>query len=104
MDAREIVISRGSPCRFLCETGCSLPYGLKPLRCRMYPLIYFNDGTLGVDSRCRLGEEYVACLREGDEDAVSHFIEILGQLSSLPEADLKALGEEASMKCEYVKI
>lgn len=104
MDSREIIISKGSRCEFLGEHGCSLPYGLKPFRCRMYPLIYFSDGTLGVDSGCRLGEEYVRELMAGDVEAKEHFMEILGHLSALPDEDLKALSEESTWKSEYIKI
>jgi Fe-S-cluster containining protein len=39
-------------CTFLGSKGCTLPVGVRPLVCRLYPFEYTEEGIRGVGGRC----------------------------------------------------
>ena len=44
--------SRDGDCLFLAAEGCSLPCDVRPLICRLHPLVYTESGIVGTSDDC----------------------------------------------------
>jgi Fe-S-cluster containining protein len=46
---RRMLVRRDDRCTFLGARGCTLPLGVRPLVCRLYPFAYTEAGLQGID-------------------------------------------------------
>lgn len=91
-DTKEILIPYGASCPFLNYKGCMLG-DMKPFQCRMYPMLFLRDGSLGVDPACTYGEEYMAQLQDTSSDAWQHYDAMKKEASLLTDKEKALLAE-----------
>jgi len=103
MDTRDITVPFASSCRFLNDKGCVLG-GLKPFQCRLYPLLFLYDGSLGVDPACTFSEEYLAQLKIAGSDARLHLDAMKKEASRLTEKEILALADWSRYVCDVVRL
>jgi len=73
-ERRVLKVDSGNTCLFLTETGCRLPYEVRPLVCRLFPFSYNEHGLLAVEDECPVellapGENLLECLEMDTEKA-----------------------------------
>ena len=103
MDTRDITVPFASSCRFLNDKGCVLG-GLKPFQCRLYPLLFLYDGSLGVDPACTFSEEYLAQLKIAGSDARLHLDAMKKEASRLTEKEILALADWSRYVCDVIRL
>jgi Fe-S-cluster containining protein len=103
MDTKDIVVPCGSSCRFLSERGCELA-DIKPFQCRLYPLLYLTDGSLGIDLACTFSGEYLSQLRDPASDARRHFKAVKKEASLLGDDEKRALADWSRYVCDAVTL
>lgn len=103
MDTKDVVIPYGSSCRFLNERGCSLG-DMKPFQCRLYPLLFLSDGSLGVDPACTYSGEYLSQLQDASSDVRRHFEAVKKEASLLSDDEKRLLAEWSRFVCDVVTL
>jgi Fe-S-cluster containining protein len=82
----------GGTCAFLGPQGCTLGE-LRPVHCRLYPLVLMPGGALGIDMDCSCSQEYLSQLSDLQSHAYRHLASSRLEISSLSENDKNALCE-----------
>ncbi len=77
---------------------------MKPFQCRLYPVLFLSDGSLGIDPACTHSGEYISQLRDPASDARRHFNEMKKEMSLLDEAEKLALADWSRYVCDVVKL
>jgi Fe-S-cluster containining protein len=103
LDKNDIVVPCGSSCRFIDESGCTLG-NAKPFQCRLYPLLFLFDGSLGIDPACTYSGEYLSQLPDPQSDARRHFEEMKKEASMLNEKEKLALADWSRFVCDVVDL
>jgi Fe-S-cluster containining protein len=85
-----MVVPPGGTCAFLGPQGCTLDE-LRPLHCRLYPLVLLPGDALGIDMDCHCSQEYLSQLSDLRSDARHHLKRSRQEISSLGENDKNAL-------------
>ena len=49
--------NEGSRCGMLTNTGCILPFKVRPLVCQLHPYMYTEKEILGIDESCPISRE-----------------------------------------------
>lgn len=83
----EILIGAGQCCPFLGDDGCILTGDLRPIHCRLYPLLYVRNGSICIDLSCGFSDEYVIQAGRSGSPAHRHLIEMASELEKLTEKD-----------------
>ncbi|HTY90784.1 MAG TPA: YkgJ family cysteine cluster protein [Methanocella sp.] len=91
-DTKEILVPYGASCPFLNGSGCTLA-DIKPLQCRMYPLLFLRGGSLGVDPACTSSEEYMAQLEDASSEAWQHYDAMRKEAAMLSDKEKALLAE-----------
>lgn len=73
-ERRQLKVREDRSCLFLAETGCALPYEIRPIVCRLFPFTYNEGGILDVERECPTellapGETLMECLGMDQEKA-----------------------------------
>lgn len=100
-DTKEILVQVASSCPFLCDTGCMLG-DIKPFQCRLYPLLFLRDGSLGVDPECTYSEEYLAQLSDPPSEAWQHYAAMKVEAAGLSDREKALLAEWSHFVCDVV--
>ncbi len=103
LDDNEIIVPYSSSCRFINESGCTLG-DTKPFQCRLYPLLFLYDGSLGVDPACTYSGEYLSQLSDPGSDARSHFEAMKKEAKDLTKKEKLALADWSRYVCDVVKL
>ena len=103
MDTRDITVPYASSCRFLSDNGCALGE-MKPFQCRLYPLLFLYDGSLGVDPACTYSGEYISQLDDAHSDARLHLESMKKEASKLSDNEKLALADWSRYVCDVVKL
>jgi len=103
MDTRDITVPYASSCRFLMDNGCALG-NMKPFQCRLYPLLFLNDGSLGVDPACTYSGEYISQLQDPGSDGSLHLSTMKKEASKLSDKEKLALAEWSRYVCDVVTL
>ncbi len=103
MDPKEITVPYAASCRFLGDRGCELG-DLKPFQCRLYPLLFLSDGSLGIDPACAHSGEYLSQLPDPSSDARRHFDSMRREAAVLGEGEKRCLAEWSRYVCDAVTI
>lgn len=91
LDTDDIVIEPGKNCQFLGAEGCRISSSMRPFHCRMYPLLYLPDGSMGIDPGCPHSGEYLRQLKDARSDAIVHFMSMVKELSDLTDQEKEKL-------------
>ena len=100
-DIKEIVVPYASSCPFLNHAGCMLG-DIKPFQCRLFPLLFLRDGSLGVDPACTYSEEYMSQLRDTSSEAWQHYTAMKAEAAQLGEKEKTLLAEWSHYVCDVV--
>jgi Fe-S-cluster containining protein len=103
MDTKEIIVPYAASCRFLSDEGCALG-DMKPFQCRLYPLLFLCDGSLGIDPACTYSGEYLSLLQDPASDACRHLEEMKKEASMLSEDEKRLLAEWSRYVCDVVAL
>lgn len=103
LDKNEIVVPYGSSCRFFNESGCTLG-GTRPFQCRLYPLLFLYEGSLGIDPACTYSGEYLSQLADPLSDARRHFETMKKEASKLSKEEKLALADWSRYVCDVVNL
>ncbi len=103
LDTKDIVVPYGSSCRFLGDMGCTLG-DLKPFQCRLYPILFLSDGSLGIDPACTYSGEYISQLSDPASDARRHFNAMKREASLLGDEEKRALAGWSRYVCDVVSL
>ena len=102
-DIKDIIVPFAANCRFLSVDGCTLG-DIKPFQCRLYPLLFLGDGTLGVDPACTFSGEYISELKDPSSDASRHFDAMKGEASHLGEDEKRSLADWSRFICDIIAL
>jgi Fe-S-cluster containining protein len=103
MDAKDIVVPYGSSCRFLSDMGCTLG-DMKPFQCRLYPILFLSDGSMGIDPACTYSSEYLSQLNDPASEARRHFKAVKKEASLLGDDEKRALADWSRYVCDVVRL
>ncbi len=103
MDTEDITVPYGASCRFLSDKGCALG-DMKPFQCRLYPVLFLSDGSLGIDPACVSSGEYLSQLGDPASDARRHFDSIKKEASLLSDHEKRALADWSRYVCDVIKL
>ncbi len=103
MDTKDIVVPYGSSCRFLSDSGCTLG-DMKPFQCRLYPILFLGDGSLGIDPACASSGEYISQLKDPASDARRHFKAVKKEASLLDDDEKRALADWSRYVCDVITL
>ena len=101
MDRQEILVPVAASCPFLSSSGCTLG-DMKPFQCRLYPLLFLRDGSLGLDPECAYSEEYMAQLQDSASEARDHYAAMKVEASQLGDKEKSLLAEWSRFVCDIV--
>jgi|GEM_PF-4656756 len=100
-DTKDIIVPPFSSCRFLGENGCSLG-DTKPFQCMAYPVLFLDDGSLGIDPACTHSGEYVSQLEDPESDAGRHFQGVKKVAAGLDNDEKRALADWSRFVCDII--
>jgi Fe-S-cluster containining protein len=100
-DTKEILVPYAASCSFLGDGGCTLG-DIKPLQCRMYPILLLKNGSLGVDPACTSSEEYLARIRDLSSDARRHLERMRAEVALISDKEKALLAEWSRYVCDVV--
>lgn len=103
MDTKDVVVPYGSSCRFLGDRGCTLG-DVKPFQCRLYPILFLSDGSLGIDPACAYSGEYISQLRDPASEARRHYTDVKKEASLLDDDEKRALADWSKYVCDVVRL
>lgn len=102
-DIKEILVPYAASCPFLSDSGCKLGE-IKPFQCRLYPLLFLEDGSLGVDPACTYSGEYMSQLSDPASEARVHFEAMKAEASHLSDKEKSLLAEWSRFVCDVVVV
>jgi len=103
IDTKDIVVPYGSSCRFLSDKGCTLG-GMKPFQCRLYPILFLSDGTLGIDPACTYSGEYLSQFHDPASEARRHYAAMKKEASVLGDDEKRALADWSRYVCDAITL